>query len=123
VAAQPEFQTISTFFGGGESSTVATNLNLEGLNLEVVLPSPVVMPSAAMISPYIGDSQEIQETPLIQQGIEGQKRREAEKILEIQKQVGFSFTLNDDKVLNVLIEEETKDRDVKRVREQSNGDQ
>jgi hypothetical protein len=122
-AAQADVEAIPILFADGETSTTVTNLHLEGLNLEVVLPGPVVMPSAAMISPYIGDSQEIQETPLIQQGIEGQKRREAEKILEIQKQVGFSFTLNDDKVLNVLIEEETKDRAVKRVREQSNGDQ
>jgi hypothetical protein len=122
-AAQADVEAIPILFADGETSTTVTNLHLEGLNLEVVLPGPVAMPSAAMITPEPGDVQEIQETPVSQQGIEGQKRREAENILVIQKQVGFSFTLNDDKVLNVLIEEETKDRAVKRVREQSNGDQ
>jgi hypothetical protein len=43
--------------------------------------------------------------------------------LKIQKQVGFSFTMKDDKVIDVLIEVATKDRTVKRVREQNNGDQ
>jgi hypothetical protein len=31
--------------------------------------------------------------------------------------------MKDDKVIDVLIEEETKDRTMKRVREQNNGDQ
>ncbi|MCI84695.1 hypothetical protein A2U01_0105973, partial [Trifolium medium] len=52
----------------------------------------------------------VPESPIISEGAGGQIMREAETLLDIQKQVGFNFTLNDDMVRKNLVEEEVRDR-------------
>jgi hypothetical protein len=94
---------------------------IEGLNLEVVLPA---MCNPTMAGPQSLGSEvlsTVPESPLGSTSRNGQMIREASSILSIQKQVGFSFTMDDDTVINNLVAEEVNDRSAKREREQNLG--
>jgi hypothetical protein len=96
---------------------------IEGLNLEVVLPGPCNSTLAVTDSQGSEALSIVLESPLEPVSSNGQLIREATSILAIQKQVGFSFTLDDATVINNLVVEEVKDRAVMREREDDNGDQ
>jgi hypothetical protein len=62
------------------------------------------------------------ESPMGSEAANGHLIREATSILAIQKQVGFSFTMDDGIVIKNLVVEEVKDRSIMREREQNSGD-
>jgi hypothetical protein len=89
----------------------------------VVLPGPCNSTLAVTDSQGSEALSIVLESPLEPVSSNGQLIREATSILAIQKQVGFSFTLDDATVINNLVVEEVKDRAVMREREDDNGDQ
>jgi hypothetical protein len=96
---------------------------IEGLNLEVVLPGPFSPLLAGSISQGSEELSVVPESPLGPVVTNSQLIREATSILSIQKQVGFSFTMDDNTVIDNLVAEEVKDRAVMREREDDIGDQ
>jgi hypothetical protein len=83
---------------------------IEGLNLEVVLPGPC---SPILAGPISQDSEVLSivpESPLGPAVTNGQLIREATSILSIQKQVGFSFTMDDNIVIMREREEDIGDQ-------------
>jgi hypothetical protein len=123
--------------GGRERSTVGVltttenvaeavpliSTQIEGLNLEVVLPGPFSPLLAGSISQGSEELSVVPESPLGPVVTNSQLIREATSILSIQKQVGFSFTMDDNTVIDNLVAEEVKDRAVMREREDDIGDQ
>jgi hypothetical protein len=107
----------------GVLPTAERNFDLEGLNLEVVLPCHLVSPSTE------GGSQEgevctvVPETQLCKSGPDGRLMKEAKTIMGIQKKVGFSFPINEVQYVKKLIEEEIKDQEKLKAREQQTDDQ
>jgi hypothetical protein len=107
----------------GVLPTTERNFDLEGLNLEVVLPCHLVSPSTE------GGSQEgevctvVPETQLCKGGPDGRLMKEAKTIMGIQKKVGFSFPINEVQYVKKLIEEEIKDQEKLKAREQQTDDQ
>jgi hypothetical protein len=92
---------------------------IEGLNLEVVLPSLCNPNNVGSLSQ---GSEEVSVVPKSQLGPDvgnGQLVREATTILAIQKQVGFSFTMDEGTVIHKLVTEEIKDYAIAREREQN----
>jgi hypothetical protein len=112
-----------TSSSNGIESTVERNFDLEGLNLEVVLPGPVVANSFDPVSQDSGAVSVVPESPLCSVDNNGQLIKEAKIILGIEKQVGFSFPINEEVIINNLVEEEIKDQDKMKVKEQLNCDQ
>jgi hypothetical protein len=90
---------------------------IEGLNLEVVLPGLCNPNNVGSLSQ---GSEEVSVVPESQLGSDvgnGQVVREANIILAIQKQVGFSFSMDEGTVIHNLVTEEIKDRAIVRERE------
>jgi hypothetical protein len=72
------------------------------LNLEVVLPGPCSPILAGSVSQGSEELSIVPESPLGPVVTNGQLIREATSILSIQKQVGFSFTMDDNAVIKRL---------------------
>jgi hypothetical protein len=106
-----------------EDSIEGRNFNFEGLNLEVVLPGPIISLIPETNGQQIEDLSCVPESPLNSEGMGGQLVREASTILDIQKKVGFTFTSNEDTVIMNLVNEEAKDRLKMKERVQQNGGQ
>jgi hypothetical protein len=92
---------------------------IEGLNLEVVLPG---LCNPNNVDSLSQGSEEVSVVPESQLGSDvgnGQLVREANIILAIQKQVGFSFSMTEGTVIHNLVTEQIKDRAIVREREQN----
>jgi hypothetical protein len=92
---------------------------IEGLNLEVVLPG---LCNPNNVDSLSQGSEEVSVVPESQLGSDvgnGQLVREANIILAIQKQVGFSFSMDEGTVIHNLVTEQIKDRAIVREREQN----
>ncbi|MCI17632.1 hypothetical protein A2U01_0038781 [Trifolium medium] len=100
----------ATESSGGEISFVPESI--DGLNLEVVLPANGQTQTSGMAF--------ILEDGNNNMSIVNRNNSEAEKLLHIQKQVGFSYEDQDGDVIVVLEKDETRDRKKKAEWEQNN---
>jgi hypothetical protein len=107
----------------GDVTTAERNFDLEGLNLEVVLPGHLVSHSHDLGSQEGEDCSVVPETQLSKGDSEGQLMKEAKTIMGIQKKVGFSFPINEVPFVKKLVEEEIKDQEKLKEREQQSDDQ
>jgi hypothetical protein len=116
-------EAIPSSYSNGVELPSERNFDLEGLNLEVVLPGPDASHSYDPGSQESGAVSVVPESPMCSVDPDGQLTKEAKIILGIQKQVGFSFPNNEEDIVNNLVAEEIKDQEKLKEREQLNGDQ
>jgi hypothetical protein len=107
----------------GVANTSERNFDLEGLNLEVVLPGHILSHPHDLGSQESEGCSVVPETPLCKGDSEGLLIKEARTIMGIQKKVGFSFPINEVQYVKKLIEEEIKDQEKLKAREQQTDDQ
>jgi hypothetical protein len=107
----------------GVANTSERNFDLEGLNLEVVLPGHILSHPHDLGSQESEGCSVVPETPLCKGDSEGLLIKEARTIMGIQKKVGFSFPINEVPFVKKLVDEEIKDQEKLKEREQQTGDQ